>query len=63
MLHQELKWDPASVGNTTMCILFPIAYRCGAYCGVLSEEVEATIPAASTYKWTKIPPIVFFFQR
>ena len=39
----------------TLCILFPIAYGCRAYSGVLSKEVEATISALSTRNTTTIP--------
>ena len=38
-----------------MCVLFPIAYRRGTYSGVLSEEVEVTIPAALIKNTIKIP--------
>ena len=44
---------PIMVGkfeDAFVCILFSIAYRHGAYSGVLSEGVEASILAASTYK-------------
>ena len=47
MVHQGLKWDPASRGDTYHVHSIPLAYRCGAYSYVLSEgvEVEVAIPA------------------
>jgi len=55
MLHRGLKWDLASRGNT-YCVHCSIPHSNYVLpIGVLSEGAEATIPAASTYKWTKIP--------
>jgi hypothetical protein len=38
-----------------MCILFPIAYRHRAYIGVLSKEVETTIPEGVNQEHDKNP--------